>query len=104
MPVFLHQWSYKDEQVKRMISEETDRAEVVRLAVEAFGGTLHSFYYCFGEYDGIAISEFDNNETALACALAITGQGRISRVHTTTLVSAADGLRAMKQANRALRE
>jgi uncharacterized protein with GYD domain len=102
MPVFLHQWSYKDEQVKKMITEGTDRAEVVRLAIEAFGGTLRSFYYCFGEYDGMAISEFADNEAALACVIAITGQGRISRVHTTPLVSAADGLSAMKQASHIL--
>ena len=99
MPFYLHQWSYKDEQVKRLVVEPDDRADVVRIATEAFGGTLHSFFYCFGQYDGVAISEFPDSETALACLMSIFGQGRVHAVHTTTLFTAEAGLRAMRQAH-----
>jgi uncharacterized protein with GYD domain len=98
MPYYLHQWHYKDQQIKRMLIEPEDRADVVRTATEAFGGTLHSFFYCFGEYDGLSISEFPDSETALACLMSIFGQGRIHAVRTTTLFSPEEGLRAMRQA------
>jgi uncharacterized protein with GYD domain len=100
MPLFLHQWSYKDGQIRRMLleSDEHNRAEVVRTAVAAFGGRLHSFYYCFGPCDGMAVAEFPDQETALACVMSIYGQGRIQQVQTTALFSPEEGLRAMRQA------
>ncbi len=102
MPIFMHQWSYKDQQVRRMLLEPKDRAEVVRTAVEAFGGTLLQLYYCFGDYDAMAISDFPDNETALACVMSIFAQGRIDTVRTTPLLSAEEGLRAMRQAGSAV--
>jgi uncharacterized protein with GYD domain len=102
MPLFLHQWSYKDDQIKRMLIEDTDRAEVVRIAIEAFGGTLRSFYYCFGMYDGLAISEFPDSATAFSCLLSIAGQGRVRNVSTTALFSPEEGLRAMQNAGAVL--
>jgi len=89
MPLYLHQWRYKDEPIRQMLENKTprDRADVVRTAVEAFGGTLHAFYYAFGEFDGVAISEFKDESTALGCVMLIYGQGRIQLVRTTTLFS-----------------
>jgi len=81
-----------------MLIEDTDRAEVVRIAIEAFGGTLESFYYCFGQYDGVAISSFPDSITALSCVLSISGQGRIDFVQTTSLFSPEEGLHAMQHA------
>lgn len=99
MPFYLHQWSYKDQQTRKMITEETDRSEVVRIAIEAFGGKLHAFFYCFGEFDGMAVSEFPDSISAFAAVMAITGQGRISTAQTTALFSAEEGLQAMRQAH-----
>jgi uncharacterized protein with GYD domain len=95
MPFYLHQWNYKDQYIRKMLLDPDDRADVVRAATAAFGGTLHHFFYCFGQYDGIAISEFPDGESALACLMAIFGQGRIDAVHTTTLFTTDEGLRAM---------
>jgi uncharacterized protein with GYD domain len=98
MPFYLHQWCYKDPQIRSMLLEPDDRAEVVRTATEAFGGTLHYFFYSFGEFDGIAISEYPDNESALASLMSIFAQGRINNVHTTLLFTAEEGLRSMRQA------
>lgn len=98
MPYFLHQWRYKDTQVKAMIHDAEDRAEIVRLATEAFGGTLHHFFYCFGDHDGVAVSEFTDQNTALSCVMAILGQGRVVTIRTTPLFTPEEGLQAMRKA------
>jgi len=98
MPFFLHQWNYKDSQIREMLLAPTDRAEVVRTATEAFGGTLHHFFYCFGEYDGVAISEYPDAKTALASLMAIFGEGRVHEIRTTVLFTAGEGLCAIELA------
>lgn len=103
MPYYMHQWRYKDEQVRRNLMEGKDRSEIVRVAVQAFGGTLEAFYYCFGEYDGIAISCFPDAESAFASMLASSAGGRFSAIQTTPLFTAEEGLRAMQLARDAAR-
>ncbi len=104
MPVYLHQWNYKDGQIQRMLddTEELDRADVIRTAVEAFGGTLRQFYWSFGDYDGLAISDFPDEATALACLMSIYGQGRITEVRTTPLFAAETGVQAIRYAQEVL--
>ncbi|MEO5624643.1 MAG: GYD domain-containing protein [Dokdonella sp.] len=87
MPTYMHQWKYKDQQIRKMLDkvEEVDRAHVVRTAIEAFGGKLVGFYFCFGEYDGLSISLFADEASALACLMFLFGEGRLQSIHTTTL-------------------
>jgi uncharacterized protein with GYD domain len=87
MSFYMHQWNYKDQHIRDMLSkvEEIDRARVVRTAIEASHGRLVAFYFCFGEYDGVSISEFADEANALACAMLLVGQGRIQSLHTTML-------------------
>jgi uncharacterized protein with GYD domain len=105
MPFFMHQWRYKDVQIREMLlgNEQRDRREIVRTATEAFGGTLHQFFYCFGEFDGVAVTEFPDSQSALACVTAIYAQGRIYQVETTPLFTSDQGLRAMKDATDTLK-
>lgn len=98
MPMFLHQWIYKSEQVDAIVTECMNREEVVRVATEAFGGKLHHFFFCFGDYDGMAISEFPDQETALACLMTIFGHGGLQRVNTTVLLSPEQSRRAVQLA------
>jgi uncharacterized protein with GYD domain len=94
MPHYMQQWSYKDEQVKKMILERQDREEVIRIITKAHGGTLENFYFCFGEWDGVAITEYPNNETAMASFMNIYAQGRL-RNHKTTVLFTPDENRAL---------
>jgi uncharacterized protein with GYD domain len=98
VPFFLHQWLYKDTQVRSMVCEAEDRAEIVRVATEAFGGKLHHFFYCFGDHDGVAVSEFPDQHLALACVMAILGQGRIVTINTIPLFTPDEGMAAMRKA------
>ena len=98
MPYFLFQWTYKDPAVKAMLESPQDRPEELRKAVEGFGGKLHQFFYAFGEYDGIAITEFPNNESCAACSLMLSGAGGATALRTTVLLSAEEGQGAMRKA------
>jgi uncharacterized protein with GYD domain len=103
MPYYMHQWAYKDSQFRKFVTEPQNRAEIVRVAVEAFGGKLHQFFFTFGEYDGISISEFKDNETALACLMAIVGQGALAVMRSTVLLTPEEAERAMGSAREKLR-
>jgi uncharacterized protein with GYD domain len=96
----MHQWTYKNDHVRFMLLEKKERSEVVKTAIEAFGGSLQAFYYCFGQYDALAISDFPDGQSALACSMYVVAQGRIEHVHTTALFSADEGLGAMLQAGK----
>lgn len=98
MPCYLHQWKYKDAQIKKMVQdvEDLNREEVIRSATAAFNGRLLAFYFCFGEFDGVAISEFPDEKSALACAMSIYGQGRLLDVRTTPLFTMNEGIEAFR--------
>ena len=98
MPHYLHQWLYKDREVRAMATKPQDREEVVRVAVEAFDGKLHGLYFCFGEYDGLCVTEFPDNETALACLMSIVGHGALVTLKTTPLMTPEEGRGAMERA------
>ena len=102
MPFYLHQWVYKDATVRDMIVKPQNREDIVRVAAEAFKGRLLHFYLSFGEYDGISISEFPDNETAMACLMLVLGQGAVERIKTTPLMSPDEARGAMDRAHEVL--
>jgi uncharacterized protein with GYD domain len=102
MPFYLHQWVYKDATVRDMIVKPQNREDIVRVAAEAFNGRLLHFYLSFGEYDGISISEFPDNETAMACLMLVLGQGAVERIKTTPLMSQDEARGAMDRAHEVL--
>jgi uncharacterized protein with GYD domain len=99
MPHFLTQWTYKDEEVRQMVIHPQNREEVVRLAVEALGGSLHGFYFCLGEYDGACITEFPDKETAMACLMLVMGHSAARTLRTTPLLTQDEAQVAMQKAN-----
>jgi uncharacterized protein with GYD domain len=102
MPLFMHQWRYKDDQVKKMLAEKAERINEVRTATEAFGGTLHQFFFCLGDFDGLAIAEFPDNETALACLMSQYTLGRVHEIRSTPLIEPEGIARAKKAAREVL--
>ena len=99
MPFYLHQWSCKDPSIRGMVTKPQNRDEIVALAVEAFGGHLHGFYFCFGDYDALCITEFPDNRTAMACVMSVVGQGGLVCLKTTPLVTQQEAREAMSDAH-----
>lgn len=98
MPFFMFQWRYKETALKALVHHPEDRSGAARKAVEAYGGKLHHFFFAFGDYDGIAISEFPDIESATAAALTIGTGGAAAAIKTTVLISPEEAVRAMEQA------
>jgi len=99
MPFYLFQWKYKDTAIKAMVDTPQDRPSELRKAVGAFGGHMHQFFFAFGEYDGVSIVEFPNNESCAACAVALTGAGSNTILQTTVLLTPNEGQAAMLRAS-----
>jgi uncharacterized protein with GYD domain len=98
MPRFLHQVSYTSEAMSRMISNPQDRFEAVRAPIEKLGGKIEHGYFAFGEHDAILITEMPDNVSAAAIALAFAAGGSLRNCATTPLLTAAEGLDAMRKA------
>ena len=99
MPFYLFQWKYNDPAIKAMVETPQDRPEELRKAVEAFHGSLHQFFFAFGEYDGVSIVEFPNNESCAACAVTLTGAGANTALRTTVLLTASEWQSAIGRAS-----
>lgn len=99
MPHYLYQWTYTNISMKAMVGSPHDRSTELKKAIEGFGGRMHNFFYAFGEYDGLAVVEFPDNESCTACSLMLGAHGGASAFKTTPLISSEEGWRAMRKAN-----
>ncbi|MPZ71617.1 MAG: GYD domain-containing protein [Nitriliruptorales bacterium] len=54
-----------------------DRADAVADVAQRLGGTQTALYWTVGPYDLVAISEFPDDETATAFALAVSSEGNV---------------------------
>lgn len=57
-----------------------------------------SFYYSFGEYDGVLISESSDDKAAAAIILTAIMPGHIKDIKTTTLLTVEDTLDSLRKA------
>jgi uncharacterized protein with GYD domain len=78
------------ETMKRFVANPSDRAQVVRGLAESAGGSLESYYWMFGQYDGVAIFELPDSRTAAALSLAVSGSNAFTRFETHELIEAGD--------------
>ncbi|MBM3959662.1 MAG: GYD domain-containing protein [SAR202 cluster bacterium] len=60
----------------------------------------HGSYCAFGEFDIVTIAEGPDNKSLAAAIIAEAGGGPVSRLRTTVLMSAAEGLEATRGAGR----
>ena len=98
MPFFLHQVSYTPEALASLIANPQDRFQAVRAPIEKLGGKIKDSYFVFGHYDAVVITEMPDNVSAAAIALAFAAGGAIRDGQTTPLMTAAEGLEAMRKA------
>lgn len=99
MPFYLTRFSYTPETWARLIRNPEDRRLAARQYIEAVGGTLHGFWYAFGEHDAYTLWEAPDNVSMAATALAISAGGALSSFETTVLLTVDETLAALQKAS-----
>jgi uncharacterized protein with GYD domain len=98
MPLYMYEATYTAESWAAQMKNPQNRVEAVgRAACEAVGGKLIGGWYCFGDYDLVIIADVPNNESMAAIALAIGAGGAIKASRTTTLMTGAELVGALKK-------
>jgi uncharacterized protein with GYD domain len=83
-------FSLTSETAKRFVAKPSDRAAVVREVAESAGGSLESYYWMFGQYDGAAVFDLPDSHAMAAVSLAIASSGALSRFGTHELIESSD--------------
>ncbi len=95
-------FSYTPEAWASMMKNPTDRTAAARQVVEALGGTLESYYWMFGEYDGFAILDGPDSISSGAGSIAVASTGTLSKSVTVQLFDADDQAALLEGAKTAL--
>ncbi|HUO24765.1 MAG TPA: GYD domain-containing protein [Candidatus Aquilonibacter sp.] len=98
MPHFLQQVAYSKEGWEALLANPTNRIEAVRPAIEKLGGKVESAWFSFGDYDIVVITNFPDNVSAAAIAMAFAAGGACKSVQTTPLISSEEAVQALKKA------
>jgi uncharacterized protein with GYD domain len=98
MPLYMSQFAYTSDAWAALVKDPQNREDVLRGLIEKLGGRLVSFYYCFGEYDGVCITEMPDETTETASVLASISPGHVKAVKTTVLLTTEQTMEAMRKA------
>ena len=101
MARYLAQVAYTSPSWRTQLESPRDPIERVQPLAQELGGKIQQLYYCFGEYDVIAICEFPDDEAMAAFALAVAAAGAVRAFATTKLLDVQQGLNAMRRAEAA---
>ena len=101
MARYLVQVAYTSPSWKAQVENPRDPIERVQPLAQELGGRIHQMFYCFGDYDLIAICEFPDDEAAASFALTVGATGVCSKFVTTKLLDVQAGLSAMRRAKAA---
>ena len=78
MPMYVSLIKYTPQGITN-IKDSPDRVDAAAKAIEDVGGKMHTYVVTMGAYDGVAIMEFPDDETAATVALggALQGNARL---------------------------
>ncbi|MEO1139988.1 MAG: GYD domain-containing protein [Pseudomonadota bacterium] len=102
MPFYMFQGRYSTASLKAMVDNPQDREAAAGQLIEEVGGKLHSFFFCFGEQDVMAVIEAPDDDTMAACALVVGASGSMAGGATTKLMTSAEAMKAMTAAGKAV--
>lgn len=98
MQHYLFQGSYSTEGWDALVKNPQNRFEAIRPAVEKLGGKVDHGWFAFGDHDIVAILQMPDNVSAAALAIAFSAGGALKQTRTTPLLSAEEGVEALKKA------
>src|SRR5437764_11635939 len=98
MALYLVQSAYTAEALATMAKNPQDRTVPISELLQKLGGRSLGIYFCFGEYDIIALAELPDDTAASAFALAAMSPGHLKAYKTTKLFTAEETMEAMRKA------
>lgn len=98
MPLYMTQFAYTPQAWAALTEHPEDRAEVFGALAASMGAKMHSLHYCFGDYDGVIITEAPDETTVLSIILAAISPGHVKATKTTTLFTPQQAVAAMRKA------
>ncbi len=98
MPKFVVLFGVTAETLARFVEKPEDRRGPVSKLAEAAGCKLESYYWMFGQYDGLAIFDCPDSATAASLALAASSSGAFRHFETHELIAADDLVKILQKA------
>ena len=98
MPLFITQGRFTQDAVKGMIAKPEDRAEAVSQLIAKGGGKLLAYYFTFGEYDFLIISEGPSTEGVATSLVVAAAGGGVTDLKTTLAMTSAEMKNAFAKA------
>lgn len=98
MALYMTQFAYTAEAWAALAKNPQDRSVPVRELAQKLGGRFVGLYYCFGEYDGVVLSEAPDDTTAMAVAIAAVTPGHLKAIRTTKLFTVEETMEALRKA------
>ncbi len=98
MALYMIQGAYTAEAWATMTKHPQDRSKPFGELAQKLGGRLIGVYYCFGEYDVVALFEAPDDSAALATAMAVITPGHVKAIKTTRLFTVEETMEAMRKA------
>jgi uncharacterized protein with GYD domain len=98
MPLYMTQYSLTTEAWAALAKKPEDRSIPVKALFEKIGGRLIGMWCCYGDYDGVIISECPDNVRQAGATIAAILPGHVRSIKTTPLFSMAEGMEVMKTA------
>lgn len=95
-------FAYTPETWSKMITRPSDRSTAAQALAERVGGTLESLYFMFGDWDGFAVFDVPDTESAAALSVAVASSGAFRHLETRQLIDAADIPGIMQKSSAAL--
>jgi uncharacterized protein with GYD domain len=90
VPKYVVLFSLTADTLSRFIDNPGDRRGPVQKLAEAVGGRLESYYWMFGQYDGLAIFDMPDSQSMAALSLTVGSSGVARHVETHELIEAND--------------
>lgn len=100
MPKFALLVSYSAQYWAALVEHPTDREAAVREVIESAGGSLLSFDFMFGQYDGLVVAEFPSSADAAATSIAVGSSGVIAELETHELIPPSDLPKILEKAKK----
>ena len=101
MPLYMSQFAYTPDAWAALTRNPEDRTQALTRLAEQLGARPVSFYYSFGDYDGVVIFDAPDDVTAASVVLAVVSPGHIKAIKTVPLLTAEQAMEAMRKAGSA---